>query len=60
MLLELSIKRRPRGRLRSITALYYILAVLRPLLIPILLSSLPCLNLNSQKLKFLQMYTNSS
>jgi hypothetical protein len=57
MLLELFIKRRPRGRLRSGTALAYILAVLRPLLIPILLSSLPCLNINPQN--SLQMYASS-
>jgi hypothetical protein len=58
MLLELFIKRRPRGCLRSGTTLDYILAVLRLLLIPILLSSLPCLNINPQN--FLQMYANSS
>ena len=58
MLLELFIKLRPRGRLRSGTVLDYILAVLHLLLIPILLSSLPCLNINLQN--FLQMYANSS
>jgi hypothetical protein len=55
---EMFIKSRPRGRLRSGTDPNYILDVLRLLLIPTLLSSLPCLNLNPQN--FLQMYTNSS
>jgi hypothetical protein len=57
MLLELFTERRPRGRLRSGTSLDYILAVLRLLLIPILPSFLPCLNINPQN--FLQMYTNN-
>lgn len=58
MLLELFIKRRPRDRLRSGTALAYILAVLHSLLIPILLSPLPCLNISPQN--SLQMYASSS